>query len=138
MDGNTRTPEEVLEERILKEVYDDNRELTEVGSDSYSTQQKQGVLQKIVTAIVDDKEYRQVLLLACFDDKREARLCAGAIAERQRYGVPIGAILDDVIAQCAVKADRVIKVINGMTRFNLNTNQGMPGWKKKQENKSIA
>ena len=116
------------------------QELTESGNDAYSMEQKLGVLQRVVTAVAKDDDYRQILLLAAFDNKQEANLAADAITERKRYGVDIQPILDRVISQCAVKSGRVDKVLTAMTTYSLNTQSGahLPGWKRKQEDKSIT
>jgi len=115
-------------------------DLVQHGVDSISLQQKLGVLQRIVTAVEKDSQYRQILLLAAFDNKQEALLASDAITERQRYGVPIKPILDRIVAQCSVKADRIDRVLRAMTNYTLNTNYGgkLPHWKKKQEDKSLT
>lgn len=138
-EGNNGHGIGVLEDEILKEVAHDLDNMKEIGSDSMSPTAKLGVLQKIITAIVKDDDYRQVLLLGCFDSKQEAMLASDAISERKRYGVDITPIVDRVIAQCAIHADRVEKALKGMTHYNLNNQGGGgPGWFKKQKDKSIA
>lgn len=96
---------------------------------------KQGVLHRLISAAVENKDYRQQLLMAAFDDTKEARLCAGAIAERLRYGVSIDVIVDMVIAQCAVKSARVEGALRGITHQYFMTNYkgsgNMPDSKKK-------
>jgi len=129
-----------FEEDALKKASETMDILTESGQDAYSMEQKLGVLQRIVTAVGTNEEFRQVLLLAAFDNKQEAMLAADAITERQRYGVEIQPILLRVISQCAIKAGRVDKVLNAMTTYSLNTNYGsrLPSWKRKQEDKSLT
>ncbi len=107
---------------------------------SIQTADKLGVHQRIITAVQSDKEYRQVLLTAAFDNKQEALLASDAITERIRYGVDITPIIDRVIAQCAVKGMRVETVLNSMNSYTLHSNYGgrMPDWKKKQDNKTIG
>lgn len=111
----------------------------EVVRDSVSLEQRMGVLQRVVTAVRSREDYLQILLLAAFDDKREAMLAADAISERQRYGVDIQPILTRIVAQCAIKSDRVGRVLDAMTKYTLNTNyQGkMPNWKRQQDQKAI-
>jgi hypothetical protein len=136
--GNGHSQLGVLEEDILKEVAHDLDAMKEIGSDSLNPQAKMGVLQKIIASVKDD-DYRQMLLLALFDSREQARLAAGAISERLRYNVSITPVLDDICAQCGVHADRIERVIKGMTHYNLNNNQGSgPGWFKKNKDKSIA
>lgn len=139
-DGHEENPITTLEKMAAEGAAQTMQELTESGFDSYSSQQKLGVLQRIVTAVSKDEDYRQILLLAAFDNKQEAMLAADAITERQRYGVSIQPILDRIVAQCSVRADRVDRVLHAMTNYTLNTNygRGMPGWKKKQDSKSIS
>ncbi len=131
-DGNGLVPDEV------KNKLD---EILEVGIDSISYGQKLGVLQRIVTAVIEDKEYRQVLLTAAFDNKQEALLCADAIAECKRYGVSIEPLIDRVIAQCSVKSGRVNTVLEALTHYTLNTNYGggkLPLWKRRQDGKTFG
>jgi len=129
-----------FEEDAIKKASETMDILTESGQDAYSMEQKLGVLQRIVTAVGTNEEFRQVLLLAAFDNKQEAMLAADAITERQRYGVEIQPILLRIISQCAVKAGRVDKVLGAMTTYSLNTNYGsrLPSWKRKQEDKSLT
>jgi len=129
-----------FEKKAIADAAETMRELTESGTDAYTMEQKLGVLQRVVTAVGKDEDYRQILLLAAFDNKQEAMLAADTITERQRYGVPIQPILDRIISQCAVKAGRVDKVLNAMTTYSLNTNyrSHLPNWKRKQEEKSIT
>ena len=106
-----------FEEKALADAAATMQELTETGNDAYSMEQKLGVLQRMVTAVANDAEYRQILLLAAFDNKQEAMLAADAITERQRYGVSIHPILTRIISQCAVKAGRVDKILGAMTTY---------------------
>jgi len=101
---------------------------------------KLGVHQRIITAVLKDAEYRQLLLMAAFDNKQEALLAADAITERLRYGVDITPICDRVVAQCAVKGVRVHEILTSMSSYTLSTNYGgrVPDWKKRQDNKSIG
>jgi len=107
---------------------------------SVSVEGKLGVHQRIITAVQSDKEYRQVLLTAAFDNKQEALLASDAITERIRYGVDITPIIDRVIAQCAVKGMRVETILNSMSTYTMNNNYrgNVPDWKKRQDNKSIG
>jgi len=131
---------EIFEQKAISDAASTMRELTESGPDALSFEQKLGVLQRVVTAVGKDEDYRQVLLLAAFDNKQEALLASDAITERQRYGVSIHPILTRIIAQCAVKSGRVDKVLGAMTTYSLNTNShgGMPNWKKKQDDRGIG
>jgi len=80
---------------------------------SVSLDGKLGVHQRIITAVLKDDDYRQLLLMAAFDN---------------------------MVAQCAVKAAHIERVLQSMTSYTLNTNYGgrVPNWKKKQDNKSIG
>lgn len=132
--------EELAAQEALKEAGQTVEEMLQTGAGSISSQDRLGVLQRIVTAVAKDEEYRQILLLAAFDNKQEAMLASDAITERQRYGVTIQPILDRLVAQCAVKSGRVDKVLQAMTSYTLNTGfRGkLPFWKKKQENSGIS
>lgn len=111
-----------------------------VGFDSMTTGQKLGVLQRLVTAVAKDDQYRQILLTAAFENKQEAMLAADAIAERKRYGVSIQPIVDRILAQCSIKSDRVNKILEAMSQYTLHTNYTgqKPFWQKKDENKSFV
>ena len=109
------------------------------GADSFmNTAQKLGVLQTLIHAVADDKEYRQVLLLAAFDDKREALLYASAIAECRRYGATIEPLVDRIIAQCSVKGGRVDKVLEAMTHQWIGTNNASFTKKQQQKKESLT
>ena len=129
-----------FEEDALKKAAETMQELTESGFDSTSMENKLGVLQRCITSVVKNDEYRQILLLAAFDNKQEALLASDAISERRRYGVDITPILDRVIAQCAVHADRLNRVLGAMTTYTMNTggNNKLPSWKRKQDDRSIT
>ena len=111
-----------------------------VGYDNMTTGQKLGVLQRLVTAVAKDDQYRQILLTAAFENKQEAMLCADAIAERKRYGVSIQPIVDRILAQCSIKADRVNQILAAMSQYTLHTNYtgSKPWWQKKDDNKSLV
>lgn len=111
-----------------------------VGFDSMTQGQKLGVLQRLVTAVVKDEQYRQILLTAAFESKEEAMLASDAIAERKRYGVPIHPIVDRMLAQCSINADRVNKVLEAMSHFTLNTNYPgkKPWFQRKEDTKSLV
>lgn len=130
-----------LEGRIFPDGLPDPEEIEiETGYGDMPISQRLGVLQRVITAVAGSKEYLQVLLLAAFDDKREAVLAADAITERQRYGVDIQPIVTRVVAQCAVHAARVNTVINAYSSFTLHTNNSrnkQPDWKKEQDRSAI-
>jgi len=111
-----------------------------VGFDSMTTGQKLGVLQRLVTAVAKDDQYRQILLTAAFENKEEAMLCADAIAERKRYKVSIQPIVDRILAQCSVKSDRVNKILEAMSQYTLHTNYTgqKPFWQKRDDSKSLV
>lgn len=130
-----------LESRMFPEGLPDPEDMeVETGYGDMPIQQKLGVLQRMITAVSEKSEYLQVLLLAAFDDKHEALLAADAITERQRYGVDIQPIINRVVAQCAVHAERVNTVINAYSSFTLHTNNykgNKPDWKKEQDKSAI-
>ena len=133
----TKPVAQTLEEKaaadVLAESFEDVQGSVSIGD-------KLGVHQRIITAVLKDNDYRQLLLMAAFDNKQEALLAADAITERLRYGVDITPICDRVVAQCAVKAAHIERVLHSMSSYTLSTNYGgkMPEWKKKQDNKSIG
>lgn len=94
-------------------------------SDTYmSNDVKLGVLQTLIHAVMKDADYqfRQVLLTAAFDDKKEGLLAADAISERLRYGVDIGPLISRITAQCGVKGQRVDKILEALTHYTFSTN----------------
>lgn len=107
------------------------------GQDHIDIEQKLGVLQRLVTAVLDDKQYRQQLLASAFDNKAEAMLCADAISERRRYGVAITPIVDRIVAQCAVNGKRANSIMETINSYTLRTNQYQPKWKKQNDAKGI-
>ena len=91
-----------------------------VGFDSMTQGQKLGVLQRLVTAVVKDEQYRQILLTAAFESKEEAMLASDAIAERKRYGVPIHPIVDRMLASLAfIGEGAVVALYYGNRLFQL-------------------
>ena len=130
---------EVLEKQAALDAQRDSKEFINIQG-SVSMGDKLGVHQRIITAVLKDDDYRQLLLMAAFDNKQEALLCADAITERLRYGVDITPICDRVAAQCAVGGARVKEILTAMASYTLHTNYGgrIPDWKKKQDNKSIG
>ncbi len=94
-------------------------------SDTFmSNDQKLGVLQTLIHAVMKDADYqfRQVLLTAAFDDKKEGLLAADAISERLRYGVDIAPLITRITAQCGVKGQRVDKILEALTHYTFSTN----------------
>lgn len=130
MDNNEKY--DALEKEIVKELA--NRDRDNSGGESSaimeSQQQRMSVLLRTITAIKDDNEFRQLLLLADFLDDEEAETVAAAITEAQRYGASLGPILNYVTAKCAVNKNRhgksrVAQVIEGLTHSTFTTvNQG--------------
>ena len=111
-----------------------------VGFDSLTTGHKLGVLQRLVTAVAKDDQYRQILLTAAFENKQEALLAADAISERVRYGVSIQPIVDRMLAQCSIKSERVNEILRALSQYTLHTNYTgqKPWWQRKDENKSLV
>jgi len=111
-----------------------------VGFDSMTTGQKLGVLQRLVTAVAKDDNYRQILLTAAFENKQEALLAADAISERVRYGVSIQPIVDRMLAQCSIKSERVNEILRALSQYTLHTNYtgNKTWWQKKDDNKSLV
>lgn len=111
-----------------------------VGFDNLTTGQKLGVLQRLVTAVGKDDQYRQILLTAAFENKQEALLAADAISERVRYGVSIQPIVDRMLAQCSVNSDRVRQILAALSQYTLHTNYTgqKPYWQRRDENKSLV
>ncbi len=97
------------------------------GSDTMTSSQKLGVLQRIVTAVAEDEGYRQILLTAAFDNRQEAMLASDAISERKRYGVAIQPILDRLLAQCSVRSGRVNAVLDALTHYQVHTTMSGKG-----------
>src|SRR4030042_3958761 len=138
---NGHDAETLVQDEALKELVKRFGDLTvETGADSVEIQQKLGVLQRIITASQEDKDYLQALYQGYFENSEQAKLAADAITERQRYGAPIRPILNRVTSQCAVKGNRVDKAVSGVNSHNIftNRNAGAPGWKRRSDDKTIA
>ena len=117
---NGNSPDVDLDKQLTEAGFPDLNALAGQGNAVMTAGAKLGVLQKIVTSVPDDKEYRQSLLLSCFDNKQEALLASDAITERLRYGVSIEPILARLSAQCAVKAGRVEAAIRAMSHHSVS------------------
>jgi len=126
-------------EEILSKSSDDLDALVQVGFDTMASQQRLGVLQRLVTAVEKVQGFFQILLTADFDNKREAMLAADAISECRRYGASYEAILLRITAQCGVHSGRVDRVLRSMNSYNLNTNYKgkLPEWKQNQSKKGV-
>jgi len=99
-------------------------------------QQGSSVLHRSMTA-VEDKDYRQILLTG-MTDLRAARLAVAAIAERQRYGVPITDIIDRIHAEASVTmGNRILSIFRTITNTTFTTNysgKNKFGFGRKQSN----
>ena len=82
-----------------------------------------GVLHRLLTAIVEDKEYRQELKTAFFLSTQEADKVVAAINERKRYGCSLTPIIDWLLARSAgVHGSRVKDILQALSSTTFNTN----------------
>lgn len=130
--------EKELQKELLKRSKDNEPATTGSGI-SPDGQARIGVLIRLLTAIKDDEDYRQALILSDFLDDDEADRVSAAIEERRRYGISIAPVLDWCAARCAVNKgghgkSRSQLSIEGLTHTSLYTNiSGMKN--KKDKNK---
>jgi len=134
---------EDIEKELEKELLSRNRDSdsdSQMGSGIMpdSNQARIGVLVKLLTAVQDEKEYRQALLTGDFLDDDEADRVAAAIEERRRYGITIIPILDWCAARCGVNRgghgkSRAVLGVEGLTHSSLSLMSMFNNKKKKEE-----
>lgn len=123
-----------VEKELLKAIVSKKRDEESDGEASTTGngigpdgQVRVGVLIRLLTAVQEEKEYRQALLTGDFIDDEEADRVAAAIEERLRYGVSIRPILDWISARCSVNSkghgkSRAILGVEGLTHSTLTFN----------------
>jgi len=121
-------PLDALEQELMKELQGKNREKkSDEGSGVLpSGQARIGVLMRLLSAIKDEKEYRQQLLTSDFIDDEEADRVAAAVAEASRYGLSLTPIIDWCAARCSVNKtghgkSRAVLGIEGLTHSTFTT-----------------
>lgn len=131
--GNLMMPEsndplQELESELQKELKERDREPSgDEGSGILpSGQARIGVLMRLLSAVKDEKEYRQQLLTSDFIDDEEADRVAAAIAEANRYGLSLTPIIDWCAARCSVNKhghgkSRAVLGIEGLTHSTFTT-----------------
>jgi hypothetical protein len=95
---------DALERDIEKELRDRRREGGEDGGAAVSQDDKAriGVLLRLLTAVQDEREYRQAIIISSLKNDEEADRVAAAFAEANRYQLSLSPILDWLAARCAV------------------------------------
>jgi len=129
--------QEELENSLAKKPRDEDPEMTGSGI-MPDGQARIGVLLRILTAVQEEKEYRQALILSDFLDDDEADRVAAAIEERRRYGCSIAPVLDWCAARCGVNKighgkSRATLAIEGLTHSTFTTNSPIKNKKEKKE-----
>jgi len=134
---------EKIERDLQEELRKRNRELDDTPATTGSgimpdNQARVGVLIKLLTAVQEEKEYRQALILSDFLDDDEADRVAAAIEERRRYGISIAPVLDWCAARCGVNKgghgkSRATLAIEGLTHSTFTTQSALRN--KKDKNK---
>ena len=129
--------EKELGKELINRQRDGESQLPGDGVSPDATQQRLSVLLQLLTAVKEEKEYRQALLTGDFLDDDEADRVAAAIEERRRYGLSVIPILDWVSARCGVNQahgkSRVALSIEGLTHSSFMTNSR--GYDKKKKDK---
>lgn len=122
---------ETLEKEIEKELMNRNRDDNSGGDSnaiSSANQARTGVLLRLLTAVKEEKEYRQAVLMADFMNVEEADRVSAALTEARRYGLSLDPIIDWIAARSAVigsdGVNRARLVQQGLThstftRFNI-------------------
>jgi len=97
--------------------------IAEAATVAMANRSSSGVLQRAMGAIVDDKDYRQELKTAFWSSPRKARQWVLAKEERERFGVSIKPLVDDLIAQKAgVKGGLLHDIFEALTHTSFTTN----------------
>jgi len=116
---------ELLKRKRDGDKSDDGQHISGDGLMPDATQARLSVLVQLLTAIKEEKEYRQALLTGDFLDDDEADRVAAAIEERRRYGLSLLPIVDWVSARCGVNKahgkSRVALSIEGLTHSTFTT-----------------
>lgn len=113
---------DALEAALQEELATRQREDTggETNAIGESGKQRTGVLLRLLSAIQDEKEYRQQLLTSDFVDDEEADRVAAAFTEANRYGLSLTPVIDWCAARCSVNKQghgksRAVLGIEGLT-----------------------
>lgn len=125
---------DTLQTELEKELQ--NREREDIAGDtnavSVRNQARIGVLMRLLTAVQDEKEYRQQLLTSDFIDDEEADRVTAAINEANRYGLSLAPIMDWCACRCSVNKSghgksRSVLGIEGLTHSTFTTFRGDRG-----------
>lgn len=81
-----------------------------------------GVLKQAITVELEESKRRQILYLANFVDRDQARKAVAAIGERLMCGVDIDPVLDDIAAMCGVNSERLHMALDAMSHTTFTTN----------------
>lgn len=118
-----------IEQELQKELINRDREGSQSGDSSAmmaAREQRMSVLLRTITAVKEENDYRQLIIMADFLDDEEADRVAAAITEARRYGLSLDPILDWVTARCGVNKaghgkNRVTAAIEGLTHSTFTT-----------------
>lgn len=128
--------EKELEKELLKRNRDEDPAVSGSGI-LPDGQVRIGVLLRLLTAVQEEKEYRQALITSDFLDDDEADRVAAAIEERRRYGLSITPILDWCAARCGVNKthgkSRATLAVEGLTHSTFTTNSPNKNQKNKEK-----
>ncbi len=132
-DGNGDNPEDAAVEEVFKgavlRLEDLKREDGIITKGLTNAQQ--GILNRLLTAINKDDDYRQELKTAFFRTPEESDLAIEAINERLMCGVSIQPLVDKVIARSAgVNASRFRALLDAYSHATITTNREKPEDKK--------
>ena len=103
---------------------------------SSANRNSSGVLQRLITAVEQSKEYRQELKTGNYSSPRKALQAADAIHECLECGMSIDQVLDEIIALKAGQNSALLhEVLEALTHTTFTTNyQGGLGNTKGQNN----
>jgi hypothetical protein len=122
-DGQPRTPEDFVTQGLYKKGASfllDGRKRGD-GNVVQMSEAQLGVLQKLVTASRDDKDWRQALLLTRFKNNRERQRAVSLIGWMLRHDVPLTLVVADWLARCAEGGGAREDAIQALTHMTLTT-----------------
>lgn len=107
----------------FEEFAQQNGLISEAAVQAMQNRNSSGVLQTAMRSITEDKDYRQELKTAYWKSPEEARRWVLAKEERERFGVSIRPLVDDLIARKAgVKGSFLHELFTALTHTSFSTN----------------
>lgn len=107
----------------LEEIERQDGIITQEAVKAFANRNTSGVLQRAMTAISKDDEYRQELKTAFWSSPKKARQWVLAKEELEMFGLPIQPLVDDLIAHKAgVQGGLIHEIFEALTHTSFTTN----------------